>query len=400
MAKTKEKKGVLYPLGFMAASINCGIKESKNDLTLLVCPTGATVAGTFTKNLCCAAPVELCKEHLKGGVCRAIIVNSGNANAATGERGYEDALATACKLSETLGCPANEVFVSSTGCIGKFLPLDKILSGIPKIVLSLEDSAAAEEAAAQGILTTDLVKKQSKREVALSKGKVRIGGMCKGSGMIAPNMATMLAYITTDAVVTQDVLQELFGKAVKASFNHVSVDGDTSTNDSAFLLASGASSVPVKTKKDQAAFYKALEEVCIELAKDIARDGEGATKFVEVTVEGAKSDSDAEVIAKTIANSPLVKTSICGGDPNWGRILAAAGRAGIPYDQYGVDLYMGDLIAAKGGMNAGTPREKLAKVYRQKEVKVRLVIGKGKGSFTAWTCDMTHGYIDINVDYT
>ncbi|MBR5900962.1 bifunctional glutamate N-acetyltransferase/amino-acid acetyltransferase ArgJ [bacterium] len=400
MAKKTEKKGALYPKGFMAASINCGIKKDKNDLTLLVCPGGATVAGTFTKNLCCAAPVELCKEHLKGGVCRAIIINSGNANAATGERGYEDALATCCKLSETLGCPAEEVFVSSTGCIGKFLPLDKILNGIPQIVLKLEDSPDSEDAAALGILTTDTVKKQAKREISLSKGKVRIGGMCKGSGMIAPNMATMLAYVTTDAVVSQEILQELFSKAVKASFNHVSVDGDTSTNDSAFLLASGMSGVPVKTKKDRSLFYEALEEVCVELAKDIARDGEGATKFVEVTVEGAKNDEDAEVIAKTIANSPLVKTSICGGDPNWGRILAAAGRAGVPYDQYGVDLYMGDLCAAKGGMNAGTPREELAKVYRQKEVKVRLVIGKGKGRFTAWTCDMTHGYIDINVDYT
>ena len=224
--------------------------------------------------------------------------------------------------------------------------------------------------------------------------------MCKGSGMIAPNMATMLAYITTDAMVEPAILQALFTKAVKASFNHVSVDGDTSTNDSAFLFASGASGVPVKTKKDQAVFYQALEEVCVDLAKAIARDGEGATKFVEVTVEGCKDDKDAEVIAKTIANSPLVKTSICGGDPNWGRILAAAGRAGIPYDQYDVDLYMGSLCAAKGGMNSGVPREKLAKEYGKKEVKIRLVIGKGKGRFTAWTCDMTHGYIDINVDYT
>ena len=400
MAKKTEKKGALYPQGFMAASINCGIKEKKNDLTLLVCPKGATAAATFTRNLCCAAPVILCKEHLKGGTFRAVIVNSGNANAATGERGFEDAKATACKLAETLGCPVNEVFVSSTGCIGKFLPVDKILKGIPEIVLKLEDSPEAEEAAAQGILTTDLVKKQSKRDAKLSKGTVRVGGMCKGSGMIAPNMATMLAYVTTDAKVEPEILQVLFSKAVKASFNHVSVDGDTSTNDSAFLFASGESGVPVKTKKDQAVFYQALEEVCVELAKAIARDGEGATKFVEVTVEGCKDDHDAEIIAKTIANSPLVKTSICGGDPNWGRILAAAGRAGVPYDQYDVDLYMGDLCAAKGGMNSGVPREKLAKEYGKKEVSVRLVIGKGKGRFTAWTCDMTHGYIDINVDYT
>ena len=395
-----EKLGALYPEGFLAASINCGIKAEKKDLTLLVCPKGAAIAATFTQNLCCAAPVILDKEHLRSGKFRAIITNSGNANAATGDKGLADARATAVALAKELNCAVEEVYVCSTGCIGKFLPVEKIISGIPEIVKCLENSAKADSDAAEGILTTDLVKKQVRRDVKLSGGTVKIGGMCKGSGMIAPNMATMLAYLTTDAKIEQALLQEMFSKAVKASFNHVSVDGDTSTNDSAFLFASGESGISLESREDIAAFENALTDACIELAKDIARDGEGATKFVEVTVEGAKTVKDAEIIAKTIANSPLVKTSICGGDPNWGRILAAAGRAGVPYDQYSVDLYMGNLPAALGGMNSGTPREKLAEVYRQKEVFVRLVLKEGNASFTAWTCDMTHGYIDINVDYT
>ena len=395
-----EYQGPLFPKGFLAASINCGIKESKKDLTLLCCPNGATSAATFTKNVCCAAPVLLDREHLKNGRCRAILTNSGNANAATGERGLEDAKNCARKVAEVLGCEEKEVFVCSTGCIGLFLPVDKILNGVKPLVAALADSPEAESDAAQGILTTDLVKKMSCREIKLSEGTVRIGGMCKGSGMIMPNMATMLAYVTTDADIPAPELQEFFSAAVKGSFNHVSVDGDTSTNDSAFLLASGASNVKLVTKEDKALFAKALLEVCVDLAKAIARDGEGATKFVEVVVEGTKDNQDAEIIAKTIANSPLVKTSICGGDPNWGRVLAAAGRAGIPYDQNQATLYMGELLAAKNGMNANTDREELAMVYRKKEVKIRLVVGDGPGTFTAWTCDLTHGYIDINVDYT
>jgi glutamate N-acetyltransferase/amino-acid N-acetyltransferase len=287
--------------------------------------------------------------------------------------------------------------VASTGIIGTPLPREKIIASLDTLIAGLSEAGGRD--AAEAILTTDTCIKQCAGEIMLSGGRVRIGGMAKGSGMIMPDMATMLCFITTDAAVERHQLQQLLEKAVNHSFNRITVDGDTSTNDCVIMLANGASGIQA-TEQDCAILYEALEALCIELAKMIVRDGEGATKFVSIVVEGCRTEDDAEAIARTIANSPLVKTALYGENPNWGRILAAAGRAGVAYDQNGVDVYLNDIKAVAGGRHAGTRKTELAEALAPTELIIRVVLSEGDKQAEVWTCDLTHAYVDINVAYT
>jgi glutamate N-acetyltransferase/amino-acid N-acetyltransferase len=389
--------GVTWASGYRAAAVHCGIKSDSTDVALLVSDTPAAAAGVFTTNVCCAAPVLVSKRHIHSEAVYAILVNSGNANAATGEEGFSAAVMCTEEVAYRLQCAPTEVLVASTGIIGTQLPGEKIIASLDMLIAGLSDTGGQE--AAEAILTTDTCTKQCACDVMLSGGTIRIGGMAKGSGMIMPNMATMLAFITTDAAIERHLQQQLLEKAVRCSFNRITVDGDTSTNDCVIMLANGASGIQA-TEQDLDILYEALESICIELAKMIVRDGEGATKFVSINVEGCRTEEDAEAIARTIANSPLVKTAIYGENPNWGRILAAAGRAGVAYDQAGVDVYLNDVKAVDSGCHAGTQTMVLADALKPSELVIRVVLSEGDKQAEVWTCDMTHAYVDINVAYT
>jgi glutamate N-acetyltransferase/amino-acid N-acetyltransferase len=389
--------GVTYARGYRAGAINCGIRKERLDLALIVSDTPATAGGVFTRNLCCAAPVALSRRNINADTCRAILVNSGNANAATGEPGYQAALLCAEETATKLGCAPTEVLVASTGIIGVPLPHKKIVDGLDKLIAALAPDGG--DAVSQAILTTDLVRKQCACEIKVGKGIVRIGGVAKGSGMIMPNMGTMLCFITTDAALSRHRVQRLLAKAADVSFNRITVDGDTSTNDCVILLANGASGVTVEGA-DEAAFLDGLTRVCTALAQMIVRDGEGATKFVTITAEGCATEEGADAIARTVANSPLVKTALCGCNPNWGRIIAAAGRAGVAFDPAKIDVFINDVIACKNGGNAGTPKPALDAAVAPHDIEIRIVFAEGTASATVWTCDFSHKYIDINVDYS
>jgi len=389
--------GITWPRGYRAAATNCGIKQEALDLALIVSDTPAAAAGVFTTNVCCAAPVQVSKRHIHSEQIRAILVNSGNANAATGEEGLAAAVMCVEEVAYRLQCAPTEVLVASTGIIGTLLPKEKIIDSLDMLVAGLSESEG--DVAAEAILTTDTGIKQCGCSVELRGGTVRIGGIAKGSGMIMPNMATMLGFITTDAGIERHHLQVLLKKAADASFNRITVDGDTSTNDSVFMLANGESGVKV-AEDEYDIVYEALEAVCVELAQMIVRDGEGATKFVTVRVEGSKTEEDAETIARTIANSPLVKTALYGENPNWGRILMAAGRAGVCYDQNGVDVYLNEVQAVANGQGAGTDPAELAEALKPVDLTLRVILTEGTASAEVWTCDLTHDYVDINVAYT
>lgn len=389
--------GITWPSGYRAAAVHCGIKSDATDVALLVSDTPAVAAGVFTTNVCCAAPVLVSKRHIHSEAIHAVLVNSGNANAATGEEGFTAAVMCTEEVAYRLQCAPTEVLVASTGVIGIQLPKEKIIASLDMLIAGLSDTGG--EDAAEAILTTDTGTKQCACDVVLSGGAVRIGGMAKGSGMIMPDMATMLGFITTDAAVERHHLQRLLEKAVGHSFNRITVDGDTSTNDCVIMLANGSSGIAA-TDHDLGILYEALEAICIELAQMIVRDGEGATKFISIIVEGCRTEDDAEVIARTIANSLLVKTAIYGENPNWGRILAAAGRAGVAYDQNGVDVYLNDIKAVAGGRHAGTEKTILADALKPPELVIRVVLSEGDKQAEIWTCDLTHAYVDINVAYT
>jgi glutamate N-acetyltransferase/amino-acid N-acetyltransferase len=394
--------GVTTPRGFRAASLRAGIKESRkrDDLTLLVSDGPATVAGTFTSNRVKAPPVKLCERHLIWGQAQAVIINAGCANACTGDQGFQDAEAMAEITAKTLGIGKNLVFVCSTGTIGIPLPMKKIEAAIPTLATLLSPSGGA--AAAEAILTTDLVKKEVAVTLTIDGKPVIIAGMTKGSGMIAPNMATMLAFITTDADVDQRSLQDCLRNAVDLSFNRIIVDGDESTNDTVLMLANGAAGNTILQKKhpDWKKFAHAVEAVTRKLAFKIVRDGEGATKFVTVNVAGAASRSDARLTARAIAQSPLVKTSWNGGDPNWGRILAAIGYCGARVDENRVDITFDDVLAVKDGMAApGYALKDLEQVYARKEFTVNVNLNSGKASYTVYTCDLSREYVSINAEY-
>ncbi|MEM7111350.1 MAG: bifunctional glutamate N-acetyltransferase/amino-acid acetyltransferase ArgJ [Chloroflexota bacterium] len=395
---------ITSPAGFIAGAAACGIKQSgKPDVSLVVSEVDCTAAAVFTLNQVAAAPVLLDKATLAENktAVRAVLTNSGNANASTGEPGMVNAQRMQQMTAAGLGCEPNQVFVMSTGVIGQQLPMDKVGAGIETAVSDL--SASNGMAATEAIMTTDLVAKHLAVELELAGGKVTIGGMAKGSGMIHPNMATMLGVVTTDAVVDADTLQETLRVATNKSFNRITVDGDTSTNDTVILLANGASSVAID-ESNQAEFQEALTYVSTELAKMIVRDGEGATKFVEVQVSGAANEDDALAVAQTISTSPLVKTAFAGSDANWGRILAAAGRAGVTFDQYQTGLWVGiedvnGLQLVNNGTPTGYDEAAATAVFSAPDFKIRLDLGAGDATTTMWTTDLTHGYITINADY-
>ena len=398
--------GITAPEGFQAAGITAGLKASgKPDLSLLLAPAGAVCAGTFTTSLVRAACVDLCAERLQasGGRARAVLSNSGQANACTGDRGLIDSQRATQAMADRLGLAAEEVLICSTGVIGVPIPMDTLLAGLDPLAEALSSEGGA--AAATAILTTDLIDKQIALEANLGGQTVRIGGMAKGSGMIHPNMATMLGYLSCDAGVPAEVWQAMVRRAVDRSFNAITVDGDTSTNDTYLAFAAGE---PLNPEHFDA-LEAGLTAVSQHLAKAIARDGEGATCLLEVQVEGANDDAAARAIARTICGSSLVKCAVHGRDPNWGRIVAAAGRAGVPMDPDAVALWLGDhqLMAAGQPLAFDRPaasaymRDRAAGTYLQDDtVLIRIQVGAGSGCGCAWGCDLSDQYVRINADYT
>jgi glutamate N-acetyltransferase/amino-acid N-acetyltransferase len=374
------------PEGFKIAAAVAGIKKSGLDLGLLYSVRPATTTAVFTRNAFPAAPILVTREHLKasGNLTRAVLVNAGNANAVTGEAGLDAARQCAAELSKHLGCKPSEIFLSSTGVIGRPLPVQKIVAQMPALVRTMSPGGA--EDFSRAIMTTDTVPKVA----AASASGVRMLGFAKGSGMIHPDMATMLSYILTDAKVDFPALDKALRYAVDRSFHSITVDGDTSTNDTVAVLANGASGITPSPE----AFTAQLTEVCQALAKAIARDGEGATKFVEIRVEGAPTDAAARAIGRTIARSPLVKTAIYGCDPNWGRLICAVGNSGIPLSGEKVELFIDGVPLINGDLKL------VAEKLNSKEVRIRVALHSGPGTATVWTCDLTEQYIHINADYT
>lgn len=399
MHKFIDNGTVTTPKGFLAAGIFCGIKKQRKDLSLIYSQKSCTAAGTFTLNKVKAAPLLVSQEVIKNRTnVNAILINSGNANACTGDKGFEDALTMQKYCAEKLGINQNKVLTSSTGVIGQLMPMEKLLSGIDKIIPQL--SAQGGFDAAEAIMTTDKKIKSFAVEVELSKGKIIIGSICKGSGMIMPNMATMLAFITTDAKIESDFLQELLSFSVKNSFNKISVDGETSTNDMVVMLANGESNLSIeKNSPDSIIFQEALTALCIVMAKSIVSDGEGATKLVEIIVTGANSDEDADLIGKAIANSPLVKTAINGEDANWGRIMSAAGNSGAEIDPNKISISFNELPVVLPNYNIVLDEKIASKILSQKEFQIKINLNGGKHSSTWWTCDFSQEYIKINANY-
>jgi glutamate N-acetyltransferase / amino-acid N-acetyltransferase len=392
---------VAAPKGFFAGTARCGLKKKEGeDLAILFSERPAAAAAVFTRNRVCAAPVTVSREHLRYRTHRVIVVNSGGANACTGEAGLADARRTAELVAEYFNCDEREVLVASTGVIGVRLDLAKIESGIRTATAQLSRAAGAR--VAEAIMTTDTRPKRASRIIRLNGRRVVIAGVAKGAGMIHPNMATLLSFVTTDAAIAKPALQAALRAAVTRSFNRVSVDGDTSTNDTLAVLANGAAeNTPIATAAgpDFETFTRALTDVCRDLAIEVARDGEGARKLITIHVRHAPSERDAERIAAAIATSPLVKTAIAGEDANWGRILAAAGRSGAKFDPSKVDIKIGNLTVARrgGGIQFSEPRA-LA-ILRRDSVTITVDLQQGDADVTEWTCDMTEGYIRINADY-
>ena len=399
-----ENGGITSPKGFLAAGVCAGLKRNgAPDMAMICSETPCTFSGTFTTNLFPAAPVQLCKERiLKEEKIRAVIVNSGVANACTGLEGYRNAETMARLTAEALNLSPGMVMVSSTGRIGNQLPMDKIEAGIRAAAKALRADGGAE--AAKAIMTTDTKPKEIALTFSVGDKVVTIGGICKGAGMIAPKMAvphaTMLCYITTDCVISNRQLSAMLGEVVDDSFNKVTVDGDMSTNDTVIVMANGASGAEIREGSvDEVHFKAALTMVAQHLARSIAMDGEGATKFVSVEVSGAANDSEAELCARTIANSLLCKTAWFGCDPNWGRVLAAAGRSGANFSAENVSLDYDEMPVVRNGMDAGVPEAELARVLKRGEFSVKLNLGEGHGAFTVWTSDVSYEYVKINADY-
>lgn len=415
---------LLSPRGFRAGGVYAGIKMAHtNDIGLLVADPGTTAVAAFTTNKVFAAPVKVGREHVAGGRLRAVVLNSGNANACTGKQGEADARRMCALAAELVGVDPREVLPSSTGIIGHLLPMQKVEAGIRDVAQYLGDSQEHAQEFAAAILTTDTTRKSAAVEVRIGREKVTIAGVCKGAGMIGPRMtvapgaasgggsragrggkslkgrsATMLAYLTTDAKIAAPALRKLFSPTVEGSFNCVTIDDHTSTNDTAVLLASGAGAA-VAGEKDLAKFAAALDEVCQSLAYQIAADGEGATKVVVVHVRGAATDVAARTMARAIANSPLVKCAMNGNDPNWGRIVSAAGLAGVPFNPDKATLTLQGTTVFKSGRPVEYNAAKVSQQLGVPEVRVDLACKDGKGSGTVWTCDLSKDYVTINADY-
>ncbi len=391
--------GVTAPKGFKASGVRCGIKKiNKKDLAIVFSEAKAQSAGVFTLNTIAAAPVVVSKKHLSSGSCQAVVVNSGCANAFTGQRGLENSISMTKSVATKLDIESRDALVASTGVIGDYLPMDKIEKGIDQACAEL--SASGDSDAAEAIMTTDTFPKKVAVEFKLAGKTVRVGGMAKGAGMIAPNMATMLAFITTDIKIDHLLLRRCLKEAVAKSFNMITVDGETSTNDMAIVLANGLSEASLEdTETGSGIFKEALEFVCSTLAKMIVRDGEGATKFVELTVKGANKSEEARQIGMAIANSILVKTAFYGEDANLGRIIAAAGHAGVDIDPKQVELFFSSEKVAEGGAYLDFDESKVNLALKEKEFEFTVVVGQGPGEATIWTTDLSHEYVDINAHY-
>ena len=394
------KAGVTFPQGFKAAGVKAGIKKSGNlDVAVIYTEKEAAVAGTFTQNAVAAAPVFASKAVVKTGTAHAIAANAGCANACTGEQGDKDAKAMQSITAEALGCQADDVIVASTGVIGVNLPMDKMEKGLKQAAASLSENGS--EKAGNAIITTDTYSKACATEITLGGKKVRFGAIAKGSGMIQPNMATMLCFITTDAAIDSKLLQAALSEVVEVSFNMISIDGDMSTNDMAIVLANGAAGNPEITSKDAdyETFKQTLQDICQGLAQRIASDGEGATKFLTVNVKGTKSFADAKTIGMSVAKSPLVKTAFFGEDPNWGRVICAVGYAGIPMDPQKTVVKFGGIPVYANGVGVAFDEEALRDVMAQHDIVIDIDMGDGDGEATVWTCDFSYEYVKINGEY-
>ena len=378
-------------------------KANRRDLSVIALDEGAAVAGVFTTNRFCAAPVQLCREHLASGAAvRALLINTGNANAGTGADGLARGRATCQALAGLLGCAPEQVLPFSTGVIMETLLVDRITAGLPAALAALRDDGWAEAAA--GIMTTDTLPKAASRRIQIGGVPVTLTGISKGAGMIRPNMATMLGFVATDANIAPGLLQPLVKQAADASFNRITIDGDTSTNDCFMLIASRRAAHAEITSLDSAdgqALRDALIALSQELAQAIVRDGEGATKFITITVEGGRDEAECKLAAYAIAHSPLVKTAFFASDPNLGRILAAVGYAGIAdLDQGGIDLHLDDVhVVTRGGRRPEYREEDGQRVMKQAEITIRVGLNRGSASATVWTCDLSHDYVTINADY-
>ena len=390
--------GAAAPEGFVSGGVTCGVRNSgRKNLGLLYSEAPCAVAGVYTRNVFKGAPLTVTREAVEGGSLRAVVVNSGNANAATGSRGLEDAYRMQALAAEALGIEAREVAVASTGVIGVHLPMERIGKGIPAAASELDTDGSGF---AEAILTTDTRVKQVAVQVEVGGETVTVGGTAKGSGMIAPNMGTMLAFLTTDAAVERDCLQETLSRATDHSFNRITVDGDTSPSDLALLLANGAAgNEPLDMESpDYPAFAAAVEAVAQGLAKEIARDGEGATRLVEVVVEGARDEGSAAVLAKAVVGSNLVKAAVFGEDANWGRVLVAMGYSGVVFDPSGVELHFGPVKVFAGEPVPHDEGEANAALAGE-EIRITARLGEGDASATAWGCDLTYEYVEINGSY-
>jgi glutamate N-acetyltransferase/amino-acid N-acetyltransferase len=403
--------GVTAPKGFKAGGIKAGLKPSgAPDLALILSDVDAIAAGVFTTSQVRAACVDYCRQKLQAkSVARAILCNAGQANASTGAQGFADALESAQRVAQELSISPDLVLLASTGVIGQRIKMDALRAGIPQVVAAATPDGS--DAAAKAICTTDLVPKTIALETTIDGRPVRIGGICKGSGMIHPNMATMLAFVTCDAAISPHLWQQMVSRAADKSFNQITVDGDTSTNDSLIALANGESRTPAITEPGTEAdkLEAMLTEVCMHLAKAIARDGEGATCLLEVRVSGTSDDAGARQIARTIAGSALFKSAVFGRDPNWGRIAAAAGRAGVPFAQEDLRVQLGEFLLLEKGQPLAFDRAAASDYMKQAAageylksdtVLVAVSVGNGSGTGTAWGCDLSYDYIKINAEYT
>ena len=392
--------GVTFPKGFKAAGVKAGIKKSGNlDLALIYTEKEAAVAGVFTKNAVAAAPVIVSREVVKGGKAHAIVANAGCANACTGETGLANARKMAALAAAEVVCAPDEVLVGSTGIIGVTLPMDKLEAGIKAAAAELSEDGSKN--AGNAIITTDTYSKACSCEVEIGGKAVRFGAIAKGSGMIQPNMATMLCYITTDANISSQLMQKALSDIVEVSFNMISVDGDMSTNDTVLVLANGASDAPeiADGSPEYEQFYATLKEICQELSKRIAADGEGATKFLTINVSGTKTFEDAKTVAMSIAKSPLVKTAFFGEDPNWGRVICAVGYAGIPMVPEKTVIKFGGVTVYANGLGADFKEEDIHKVMAEHDIVIDVEMGMGDAEATVWSCDFSYEYVKINGEY-
>lgn len=389
--------GVCAPEGFLASGVACGIKGNGSmDLAIVYSKRPASVAGVFTTNKLAAAPVIITRERVSNGIARAVVVNSGNANALTGSRGMDDALRIAAEAESVLGIPEGQVLVASTGLIGEYLPLDKILKGIRECAAELNPGGNTD--AAKAIMTTDTYPKELAVEMVIGGKTVRIGAMVKGAGMIHPNLATMICIITTDASIEPRMLSEWLSQACEWSFNRISVDGDQSTNDTVLMLANGAAFAPgyVMTGEEEEIFFRALCWLCGNLAMAIVKDGEGTTKILRIVVNGTQTDREAVMIARSIANSNLVKCAFHGGLPGWGRVAAAIGSSGVDIKPEELDILIGDQPVIKAGGPADPDLEEVSVLLARDEFEITANVGDGKGSAYFITCDLSEDYVRFN----